>query len=93
MVNYLNRYSVCSAHIYALLSALTHQTIDYKPKKEHYENFNQLKMEVSTMGALPYFDVNAEKNPPDGNFQERTWSMHNLEGKGGLLCFQSFDQT
>ena len=60
MVNYLNWYSVLSAHLCALLSALTHQAVDYKPSKEHFENFNRLKVEVSNMGALPYFDVNAE---------------------------------
>ena len=26
----------------------------------HFENFNQLKLEISNMKALPYFDVNAE---------------------------------
>ena len=35
MVNYLNRYS---AHLTAPLSALTHQAMDYKPSKVHYEN-------------------------------------------------------
>ena len=52
MVNYLNRYSA--------LSALKHQAIDYKPSKVHFENFNRLKMEVSNMGVLPYFDINTE---------------------------------
>ena len=60
MVNYLNWYSALSAHLTASLSALTHQAIDYKPSKEHYDNFNRLKMEVSNMSALQYFDVNAE---------------------------------
>ena len=60
MVNYLNRYSAKCAHNCALLSALTHQAVDYKPSKEHFEHFNKLKVEVSKMGALPYFDVNAE---------------------------------
>ena len=60
MVNYLNWYSALSAHLAAPLSALTHQTVDYKPSREHYENFNRLKMEDSIMEALPYFDVNAE---------------------------------
>ena len=60
MINYLNRYSALSAHLCAPLSALTHQAMDYKPGKVHYENFNRLKVEVSNMGALPYFDVNAE---------------------------------
>ena len=60
IVNYLNRYSALSAHLAAPLSALTHQAMDYKPNKEHYDNFNRLKMEISNMTALPYFDVNAE---------------------------------
>ena len=60
ILNYLNRYSALSAHLTALLSTLTHQATDYKPGKTHFENFNQLKMEISNMKALPYFDVNAE---------------------------------
>ena len=60
MINYLNRYSALSAHLTAPLSALTLQAVDYKPGKVHFENFNRLKMEVSNMRALPYFDVNAE---------------------------------
>ena len=60
MVNYLNRYSALSAHLAAPLSSLTHQVVDYKPAKVHFENFNRLKMEISNMRALPYFDVNAE---------------------------------
>ena len=60
MINYLNRYSALSAHLTAPLSALTHQAMDYKPGKVHYENFNRIKMEVPNMKTLPYFDVNAE---------------------------------
>ena len=60
IISYLNRYSALSAHLTAPLSALTHQGMDYKQSKVHYENFNRLKMEVSNMRALPYFDVNAE---------------------------------
>ena len=60
MVNYLNQYSALSAHLCAPLSVLTHQAVDHKPSKIHFENFNRLKVEVSSMGALPYFDVNAE---------------------------------
>ena len=60
MVNYLNWYSALTAHLCAPLSALMHQAIDYKPSKVHFENFNRLKVEVSHMGALPYFGVNAE---------------------------------
>ena len=60
MVNYLNKYSALSAHLTAPFSAPTHQAVDFKPSKEHYDKFNRLKMEVSNLGALPYFDVNAE---------------------------------
>ena len=60
MINYLNRYSALSAHLTAPLNVLTHQAMDYKPGKMHFENFNRLKMEVSNMRALPYFDVNVE---------------------------------
>ena len=41
-------------------SVYSHQVVDYKPSKVHFENFNRLKVEVSNMGALPYFDVIAE---------------------------------
>ena len=60
MINYLNRYSALSTHLAAPLSTLTHQATDYKPGKVHQENFNQLKMEISNMKALPYFNVNAD---------------------------------
>ena len=40
IVNYLNRYSALSAHLAAPLSALTHQAMDYRPSKVHYEKFN-----------------------------------------------------
>ena len=60
MVNYLNWYSALSAHLATPLSALTHQAVDYKPNKEHFENFNRFKVEISKMRALSYFDVNAD---------------------------------
>ena len=60
MINYLNMYSALSAQFAAPLSALTHQAMDYKPGKVHFENFNRLKVEISNMKALPYFDVNAK---------------------------------
>ena len=60
MINYLNRYSVLSAHLAAPLSSLTHQATDYKPEKTHMENFQRLKMEISNMEALPYFNTSAE---------------------------------
>ena len=55
MINYLNRYSVLSAHLAAPLSSLTHQATDYKPGKVHLENFQSMKMEISNVRALPYF--------------------------------------
>ena len=60
MINYLNKYSALSAHLTAPFSALTHQATNYKLGKTHFENFNRLKMEISNMKALPYFDVDAE---------------------------------
>ena len=60
MTNYLNRYCALSAHLTAPLSALTHQGTDYKPGKVHLENFQLLKMEISNVKALPYFNINAE---------------------------------
>ena len=60
MINYLNRYSALSAHLTAPLSSLTHQVTDYKPGKVHTENFQRLKMEISNVKALPYFNTSAE---------------------------------
>ena len=60
MINYLNRYSALSAHLAAPLSSLTHQATDYKPEKIHMENFQRLKMEISNVKALPYFNTSAE---------------------------------
>ena len=60
MINYLNRYSVLSAHLAAPLSSLTFQATDYNPRKVHLENFQRLKMEISNVKALPYFNTSAE---------------------------------
>ena len=60
MINCLNRYSALTTHLTAPLSALTHQAMDYKPGKVHFENFIKLKAEISNMKALPCFDVNVE---------------------------------
>ena len=60
MINYLNRYSVLSAYLTAPLSSLTHQATDYKPGKVHMENFQRLKMEISNVKALSYFNTSAE---------------------------------
>ena len=37
--------------------------MDYKPGKVRVENFNRLKVEISNMKVLPYFDVNAKTTP------------------------------
>ena len=60
MINYLNRYSALSAHLTAPLSSLTHQATDYKPEKVHLKNFQSLKMEISNVKTLPYFNISAE---------------------------------
>ena len=87
MINYLNRYSALSAHLSAPLSALTHQATDYKPGKVHFENFNQLKVEISNMKAFPYFDVNA------GTTLQMDASKKGLRAcliqKGKVICFTS----
>ena len=87
MINYLNRYSALSAHLTAPLSALTHQVMDYKPGKVDFENFNRLKVEISNMTALPYFDVNA------GTTLQMDASMKGLGTcliqKGKVICYAS----
>ena len=87
MINYLNRYSVLTAHLAAPLSALTHQAIDYKPGKVHYENFNRLKMEVSNMKALPYFDVNTETTLQMDASKKGLGAC--LIQKGKVICYAS----
>ena len=87
MVNCLNRYSALSAHLTASLSALTHQAVDYKPGKVHYENFNRLKMEVSNMRVLPYFDVNAETTLQTDASKKGLGAC--LIQKGKVICYAS----
>ena len=74
MINYLNKYSALSAHLAAPLSALRHQAMDYKPGKVHFENFNRLKVEISNMKALPYFDV--MQRPPYRQMLPRRGLVH-----------------
>ena len=62
MMNYLNWYSALSAHLAAPLSALSHQAVDYKSSKIHYENFNRLKVEVSNMGLFHTL-ISMQKQP------------------------------
>ena len=87
MINYLNRYSALSAHLAAPLSALTHQALDYKPGKVHFENFNRLKVEIFNMKALPYFDVNAETTLQMDASKKGLGAC--LIQKGKVICYAS----
>ena len=87
MINYLNRYSALSAHLAAPLSALTHQAVDYKPGKVHFENFNRLKLEISNMKALPYTDVVAETNLQTDASKKGLGAC--LIQKGKVICHAS----
>ena len=87
MINYLNRYSALSSHLTAPLSALTHQTMEYKPGKVHFENFNRLKVEISNMKALPYFDVNAETTLQMDASKKGLGAC--LIQKGKVICYAS----
>ena len=87
MINYFNRYSALSAHLAAPLSALTHQATDYKPWKVYHENFNQLKMEISNMKTLPYFDVNAETTLQMDASKKGLGAC--LIQKGKVVCYAS----
>ena len=86
MINYLNN-SALSAHLTAPLSALTHQAADYKPDKVHFENFNQLKLKISNMKALPYFDVNAETTLQMDASKKGLGAC--LIQKGKVICYAS----
>ena len=87
MINYLNRYSALSAHLTAPLSAFTHQATEYRPGKVHFENFNQLKVEISNMKALPYFDVNAETTLQMDALKKGLRAC--LIQKGKVICYAS----
>ena len=87
MINYLNRYSALSAHLTAPLSALTHQAIDYKPDEVHLKKFNRLKLEISNIKALPYFDVNAETTLQMDASKKGLGAY--LIQKGKVICYAS----
>ena len=87
MINYLNRYSALSAHLTAPLNALTHQAVDYKPGKAHFEHFNRLKLEISNMKALPYFDVNVETTLQMDTPKKGLGAC--LIQKGKVICYAS----
>ena len=87
MINYLNSYSAFTAHLAAPLSALTHQAVEYKPGKVHFENFSRLKLEISNMKALPYFDVNAETTLQMDASKKGIGAC--LIQKGKVICYAS----
>ena len=87
MINYLNRYSSLGAHLTAPLSVLTHEATDYKPGKVHFQNFNQLKVEISNMRVLPYFDVNAEATLQMDASKKELRAC--LIQKGKVICYAS----
>ena len=87
VINYLNRYGALSAHLAAPLSVLTHQAREYKPGKVHFENFNRLKMEVSKMRALSYFDVNVETTLQMDASKRGLGAC--LIQKGKVICYAS----
>ena len=91
MINYLSRYSVLSAHLTAPLSELIHQATDYKPGKAHFENLNRLKMEISNMKALPYFDVNVETTLQTDASKKGLRAC--LIQKGKVICYASRELT
>ena len=76
-----------SEHLAAPLSALTHQAVDYKPSEVHFENFNRLKVEVSNMSALPYFDVNAETTLQMNTSKKGLVAC--IIQKGKVVCYAS----
>ena len=64
-----------------------HQAVDYKPSKEHYDNFNRLKVEVSNMKALLYFDVNAETTLQMDALKKGLGAC--ILQKGKVVCYAS----
>ena len=59
----------------------------YKPGKVHFENFNRLKLEISNMKALPYFDVNAETTLQMDASKKGISAC--LIQKGKVICYAS----
>ena len=85
------RYSVLSAHLAAPISALTHQAMDYKPGNVHVENFYRLKVEISNMKVLPYFDVNAQTTLQMDASKKGFGAC--LIQKGKVICYASRAQN
>ena len=59
----------------------------YKPAKVHLENFKRLKVEISNMKALPYFDVNAETTLQTDASKKGLGAC--LIQKGKVICYAS----
>ena len=93
MINYLNRYSALSAHLAAPLSSLTHQATDYKPGKIHQENFQRLKMEISNMKALPYFNTSAETTLQTGASKKELGACLIQDSKVVCYAFRVLTKT
>ena len=64
-----------------------HQVVDYKPSKEHFDNFNRLKVEVSKMETLPYPDVNAETTLQMDASKKGLGAC--IIQKGNVICYAS----
>ena len=60
LVSYLTRYSECLATLSSPLRDLTKQDVVYTWGPEHDRAFNEIKKEVSSLGVLRYFDLDAE---------------------------------
>ena len=61
--------------------------MDYKPGEVHFENFNRLKVEISNMKVLPYFDVNAETTLQTDASKKGLGAC--LIQKGKVICYAS----
>ena len=84
IMNYLNWYSALSAHLCASLNALTDQATDYKPSREHFENFNRLKWTVPTWGL---FHTSRALTKTEQNYQNLERSTWNHLGNGKVPLF------
>ena len=61
--------------------------MDYKPGKVHFENFNRLKVEISNMKLLPYFEVNAETTLQTDASKKGLGAC--IIQKGKVICYNS----
>ena len=59
--------------------------------QKHFRLFDDLKVEVSKMGALPYFDVNAETTLQTDVSKKGSGAF--LMQKDKVICFASWSLT